>query len=176
MQHFMLYANIMCFHQDSDEGEDGAGRLTDRVKKRKFDALLACLPEVIKEAWEEVLQTQWPWLAVLDASAFTMNVMCKRDSMAEVCDKNNHSMLSQLLSLPFLSLELLSSGCTAEANKLKGSSYKQQVKAKIVNEAIERDADGKLVVANDKTGLFQEKGCMIQFKLLASVLGLLQGV
>ena len=37
--------------------QDDPGRLTDRLKKRKFDALWTMLPDIIKEAWEQVPST-----------------------------------------------------------------------------------------------------------------------
>ena len=50
----------------------------------------------------------------------------------------------------------LVNGLVLQANKLKSSSYKREMKAKIVNDAIERKADGKLVVAYDKLPSFEE--------------------
>ena len=43
-----------------------------------------------------------------------------------------------------------------EAQKLKSSSYKRELKAKIVNDAIDRLPDGKLVVAHDKLDEFKD--------------------
>ena len=65
---FWLCLWEMCHHQDGSGDEDGnelvdgdgAGasggkeeKLTDRVKKRKFDQIYPSLPDVIKDAWEE---------------------------------------------------------------------------------------------------------------------------
>ena len=41
--------------ESNNKVEDG--RLTDRMKKRKFDRMWHSLPEVVKDAWEKASQT-----------------------------------------------------------------------------------------------------------------------
>ena len=48
-----------CMQTMKPQEPEAAGRLTDRVKKRKFDALFPSLPEPMKEAWEEVPPMLW---------------------------------------------------------------------------------------------------------------------